>query len=71
MAALQGVRGKAQAHAPISFLPKKFKPLGACSGYSIASLFLPVSAIRRGPRPWPSSSNHIGGVMDEVHRGLS
>src|SRR3989449_254141 len=26
---------------PISFLQKKFKPIGACSGYSIASLFLP------------------------------
>src|SRR6266481_6145117 len=26
---------------PISFLQKKFKPIGACSGYRIASLFLP------------------------------
>src|SRR6266481_10185707 len=26
---------------PISFLQKKFKPIGACSGYSITSLFLP------------------------------
>jgi len=33
--------GKAQAHVPISFLHKKFKPIGACSGDSIASLFLP------------------------------
>ena len=36
----QDVRGKAQAQAPISFLHKKFKPIGACSGYSIVSLFL-------------------------------
>src|SRR6266852_6711373 len=41
MTALQDVRGKAQAHVPISFLHEKFKPVGACSGYSIASLFLP------------------------------
>src|SRR2546426_1373461 len=34
-------RGKAQAHVAISFLHKKLKPIGACSGYSIASLFLP------------------------------
>src|SRR5207247_2113242 len=33
--------GKAQAHVPISFLDKKCKPIGACSGYSRASLFLP------------------------------
>jgi hypothetical protein len=25
----------------ISFFEKKFKPIGACSGYKIASLFLP------------------------------
>src|SRR3970282_1991893 len=41
MAALQEVRGKAQEHVPISFLDKKFKPIGTCSGYSIVSLFLP------------------------------
>jgi hypothetical protein len=41
MAAHQKVRGKAQEHVPISFLDKKIKPIGACSGYSIASLFLP------------------------------
>src|SRR5438128_12467358 len=34
-------RGKAQAHVPISFLQKKFKPIGACSGHSIAGLVLP------------------------------
>ena len=39
--------------------------------YSIASLFLPISAIRRGPRRCPSSSNHIGEVMDEAHRGTA
>ena len=33
--------GKAQAHVPISFLDRKFKPIGACSGDSIASLCLP------------------------------
>src|SRR5439155_5024729 len=33
--------GKAQAHVPISFLDKKCKPIGARSGYSRASLFLP------------------------------
>src|SRR2546425_665606 len=31
----------ASPHVPISFLDKKFKPIGACSGYSRASLFLP------------------------------
>ena len=41
MAALQHGRGKAQAHAAASFLHKKFKPIGARSGYAIASLFLP------------------------------
>src|SRR3989442_10011128 len=41
MAALQEVHGKAQEHVPISFLDKKFKPIGACSGHSRASLFLP------------------------------
>ncbi len=35
------MRGKAQEPVPISFLHKKFKPIGACSGYSRASLFLP------------------------------
>jgi hypothetical protein len=37
----QDVCGKAQAQAPISFLHKKFEPIGACSGYTITSLFLP------------------------------
>src|SRR4029453_10086767 len=34
-------RGKAHEHGPISFLEKQFKPIGACSGYRIASLLLP------------------------------
>src|SRR2546430_11173137 len=38
---LQDVRGKAHEHVPISFLEKNFKPIGACSGYSRASLCLP------------------------------
>src|SRR5437899_11393887 len=38
---LQDVRGKAHKHVPISLLEKKCKPIGACSGYSRASLFLP------------------------------
>jgi len=33
--------GKGRAHAPVSFLHKKFKSVGARSGYAIASLFLP------------------------------
>src|SRR5260370_10751872 len=41
MAALEDVRCKGQAHVPISFLHKKFKPIGAGSGDSIPSLFLP------------------------------
>src|SRR3990172_9098754 len=41
MAAVEEVRRKSQEHVPISFLDKKIKPIGACSGYSIASLFLP------------------------------
>ena len=28
-------------HVPLSFLEKKFKPIGACSGDSVASLCLP------------------------------
>jgi len=35
------VRGKAHEHVPFSFLEKKFKPIDACSGYSVASLCLP------------------------------
>src|SRR2546422_10892206 len=38
---LQGCTRQAHEHVPISFLDKKFEPIGACSGYSIASLFLP------------------------------
>src|SRR5579864_991951 len=34
-------RGKGQEHVPISLLHKKFKPIGACSGYRIVSLCLP------------------------------
>jgi hypothetical protein len=45
MAALQDEPGKAHAHGPISLLHKQFKPIGACSGYSIASLFLPVMRV--------------------------
>src|SRR5712692_10297046 len=41
MPAFQDVCGKAQEHRARSFLHKKFKSIGACSGYSIASLFLP------------------------------
>jgi hypothetical protein len=41
MAAFREVRGKAQEQAPISFLDQKIEPIGACSGYRIASLFLP------------------------------
>src|SRR5229473_5492145 len=35
------VTGIKKEHAQISFLHKKFKPIGASSGYRIVSLFLP------------------------------
>src|SRR5437870_2917734 len=38
--ALRTARGKAHERGPISFLEKKFKPIGACSGDRIASLCL-------------------------------
>src|SRR5207302_1020635 len=38
---LQDVPGKAHEPVPISFLEKKCQPIGACSGDSIASFFLP------------------------------
>src|SRR5207244_9613328 len=37
----QDARSKAHEPVPVSFLEKKFKPIGACSGHRIASLFLP------------------------------
>src|SRR5437899_13017734 len=43
---LQDVPGKAHEPVPISFLEKKFQPIGACSGDSIASLFLPGHPIQ-------------------------
>ena len=37
----------------ISFFEKKFKPIGACSGYKIAGLFLPGHFI---PAPFSMKS---------------
>ena len=38
---IQSSGGIKKEHAPVSFLHKKLKPIGACSGYTITSFFLP------------------------------
>ena len=50
MVARQEVRGKAQEHA--HFFDRKFKLIGACSGYSMASRFLPRHLSRHHGYRW-------------------
>src|SRR5215471_1872611 len=76
LAILEGRHGRPSGRArqtsrACTNLISPYEVQALCAGYNIASLFLPVSAIRRGPQSWPSSSNHIGGVMDEAHRGTA